>query len=483
MKSRLNINESFICRIWEGGTNYFNNLRTVTGEPVEIIDFGKRNSDGGPDYKDAKIIIGEKVFVGDVEVHRDFSGWAEHNHPKDSKYNSVILQVVLWDSKERTAPKPRKKRDIPTVILSKFLNRSINSVWREIINDPSEKFTLPCKGKTDDLPYTEINKWLLKLSMERLNLKTRRIKERLIELGKDVTGSTKPKDFLRKSGLWEQVFYEYTFEALGFSKNKEPMLKLASGIRLEKIKSIISKGDNSINIIQSLLYGCSGMFFDLRNKDSYIDELKSLWERCKPQFKVQMVGKSEWQFFRLRPQNFPTLRIAYGSQLILKLIRENLFKNIILEFKNEDFEIKECKKNLVKLFEPETDKYWSMHYDFGKMSKTSFKLIGEQRINDIIINVILPIVYLYSIVFEKNTVKTNVLAFYNQYKMKPDNSIVNVIEQQVLDSNKIKINTSALEQGAIQLYNFYCIRERCNECKIGERALKNNGYQYRIIFY
>jgi len=483
MKPRLNINESFICRIWEGGNLYCSNLQTVEGEAVHVIDFGKRNNDGGPDYKDAKIRIEEKVFTGDVEVHRDFSGWAEHKHPKDSKYNSVILQVVLWDSKDRTAPKPRKKRDIPTVILSNFLNRSIHSVWRDIINDPSEKFTLPCKDKNNEISESELFKWLHKLSIERLNLKSRRIKERLIELGKEKTGSVKPIDFLKKSSLWEQVFYEYTFEALGFSKNKEPMLKLASSLKLEKMKPAISKSNSTLSLVQSLFYGCSGLLFDVRVKDSYVEEIKTLWGDFKPQFKVKMINKPEWQFFRLRPQNFPTLRIAYGSQLILKILKKNLFKNIILEFKKDNFEIKDCHKSLIRLFEPETDKYWSYHYDFGKKSKTSNKLIGEQRINDIIINVILPLVYLYSVIFEKDTVKANVLVFYDQYKLKPDNSIINVIEKQVLSSSKFKINTPALEQAAIQLYNFYCVRDRCKGCKVGEGLFKNKGFEYRIIFY
>lgn len=482
MKPRLNINESFICRIWEGGSLYFSNLQTIDREEVNVINFGKRNDDGGPDYKDAKIKIGEKVFVGDVEVHRDFSGWAEHNHPKDSKYNSVILQVVLWDSKERTAPRPRKKRDIPTVILSKHLNRSIHTVWRDIINDPSEKFVLPCKGKTNEISDSDLFKWLNKISIERLNLKSRRIKERLIEIGKEITGSNKSKDFLKKSSLWEQVFYEFAFEALGFSKNKEPMLKLASALRLEKIKSVISKSKDPILPVQSLLYGCSGLLFDVRIKDAYIEKIKSLRESFKPQYKVKIINKSEWQFFRLRPQNFPTLRIAYGSQLILKMLNENLFKNIIIEFKRDNFEIKDSHKNLLKLFEPETDIYWSSCYDFGKKSKSSYKLIGTQRINDIIVNVILPVVYLYSNIFEKDSVKANVLAFYSQFRIKPENSIINVMEKQVLSSSKIRINTPALEQAAVQLYNFYCIREKCTECFIG-KTYKRTGFQYKIIFY
>ena len=305
MNPKLNINESFICRIWEGGSNYFSNLFTSDNEPVEVLDTGKRNPDGGPDYKNAKVRIGKKTLAGDIEVHRDFSGWLEHNHPKDRKYVSVVLQVVMWDSKERTSPKLRIKRDVPTVILSKFLNQSIHKIWREIIDSPSEKFLLPCYGKSSAISDKEIEKWFTALSVERLNMKTRRIRERITELGKESTGSRKQEFFIRKSGLWEQVFYEYTFEALGFSKNKEPMLKLADNLRLVKIKPIMSKSNLEQTIlIQSLLFGSSGMLFDVRVKDDYVNALKSTWENLKDSFKIPQQNKSEWNFFRLRPQNF-----------------------------------------------------------------------------------------------------------------------------------------------------------------------------------
>jgi hypothetical protein len=484
MKSKLNINESFICRIWEGGSNYFSNLLTTDNEPVVILDAGKRNYDGGPDYKNAKVRIGTKTLTGDIEVHRDFSGWAEHNHSNDRKYIPVVLQVVMWDSKERTSPKLRIKRDVSTVILSKFLNQSIHKIWREIIDSPSDKFLLPCYGKSSSASDEEIGEWFSGLSIERLNMKTRRIKERLTELGKESTGSRKPNVFIRKSALWEQVFYEYALEALGFSKNKEPMLKLAENLPLYKIKSVLSKSGEEQNIlIQSLLFGSSGMLFDVRVKDDYVNTLKSTWENLKAYFKVPQQNKSEWHFFRLRPQNFPTLRLAYASQLIGKLLNENLFRDIILEFKNTGFSVKECSRNLFELLFPGKDEYWSYHYNFGKTSKSKANLIGKERINDVIINVIIPVVYLYSVIFEKKAVQKNVMEFYNSFKFNPSNSVLDVIENQVLKERRIKINTPALEQAAIQLYNFHCIHERCSKCPIGEYAFKNNGYEYKIIFY
>jgi hypothetical protein len=262
MKTTLNINESFICRIWEGQNKYFTNLYTVSGSPVEIITIGKKNYDGGPDYLDAKIKIGGKTFTGDVEIHRDFSGWEEHGHTKDRRYISVILQVVLWDSEERTPPSLKRKRDIPTVILSHYLTQSIHDIWQDIIDNPEGRIVLPCSDKSSPITDNEIYKYLNKLSIERLNIRTRRIKHRLSELAKETLGSSKTAEFIRKSVLWEQSFYEFIFEALGFSKNKEPMLKLAKNLKLGKIRSVINKTDEpDLLTVQSLLYGCGGFLF------------------------------------------------------------------------------------------------------------------------------------------------------------------------------------------------------------------------------
>lgn len=483
MKPKLNINESFICKIWEGQDKYFSNLRTTGNEPVEIITIGKRNYDGGPDYSDAKVKIGGKTYSGDIEVHRDFSGWEEHGHPKDRKYLSVILQVVLWDSDKRTPPALKRKRNISTVILSNHLTQSIHKIWQDIIENPESKIILPCGDKSSSIADDEIIRFLGKLSIERLNLKAKRIRQRIAELGRE-TGNIKSDEFLRKSALWEQAFYEFIFEALGFSKNKEPMLKLAKSLKLAKIRTVLSKSDESAPItVQSLMYGCGGFLFDLRYRDSYIIKVKELWEKLKNIIKVEHLLKTEWQFFRLRPQNFPTVRLAYGSQLILRMINENLFKNIMLEFRKETFSAKDCCNNLTRLFEPAIDDYWSYNYNFGKQWKSQTHLAGKQRINDMIVNVVLPFVYLYSNVFEKQNVRKNVLSFYKEHQFQPENSIIKLIEEQVLKDRRFKINTPALEQGAIQLYNFYCTRAGCNDCKIGEQLHKQNGYEYKIIFY
>ena len=344
MQKRLNINESFISRIWEGTDQYYSNLKTIDNEPVEIIFAGKRNSDSGPDYKDAKIKVGSKTLTGDVEIHRDFTNWVEHNHQKDRKYNSVILQVVMSDSKERTNPKLRIKRHLPTVILSDYLNISIHKIWQDIINNPSDNFKLACIDVNHKTPDNELSAMFDKLAIERLKIKSNRIKDRLRELESEERGSV-TGEYLKTSRLWKQVLYEFVFEALGYSKNKEPMLKLASGLKLKDINKLIlsepsarlKRSDGYLLFIQSLLFGSGGFFFDLRFRDKYIEEIKNIWNGLPPKIRTEYVSRSEWNFFRLRPSNFPTIRLAYGSQLILKILKDDLLKKIILQFQETIF--------------------------------------------------------------------------------------------------------------------------------------------------
>ncbi len=478
MKPKLNINENFICRLWEGGIAYYHNLITDTGEDVEVTSHGTRNYEAGPDYKNAKVKIGGKTFTGDVEIHRDFKNWQEHQHPKDRRYNSVILHVVLWDSEERTPPKLRIKRILPTVILANHLTGSIHDIWQDIISKPSEKFRLPCYERNNLASDELIVSWFDKLAGERFELRAARIRNSIRELSK--IDSNAAGSISKKKGVWEQVLYEYIFEALGFAKNKEQMLKL-SGIALLKLISKYFSGN--ITDIQSILFGVSGLLFDVRAKDTYIDEIKSKWRILEDKLKIEKLERSHWNFFGQRPQNFPTIRIAYGSQVVRNILDNNLLKNIIELFSDELFKVKNAASKLISLFEPTKDEYWSTHYDFGKSSKSKNILAGKHRITDIMINVILPFVKVYSEIFNKPIILENSIMLYKQFKIRTDNNIIRVINDQLIQKRNIRINTPAHEQAVIQLYNFYCTREKCDKCDIGKNVLKGEAYDYKIIYY
>ncbi len=473
----LNINESFICRIWEAGNEYLSPLKTTDGQDIEITEYGKKNFDSGPDYLDAVLKIGGKTLKGHVEVHQDFKHWFQHNHPNDSKYVPVILQVVLWDSKNRRMPKLQVERRLPTVILTNHLRYSIHYIWQEIINKPTPKTRIPCAGLNDEIDKEIIKDWYTTLAMERLKLKSVRLKERLLELEKD--SGSKPGFYLKSKSNWERLLFEFVFEALGFSKNKEQMMRLARSFDIAKARS--NRG--SLTRLQAILFGLSGLINDLRAIDLYTEKIISIWSEEENSVTAPQLSKPEWHFFRLRPQNFPTRRIAYGSQFISKLVKEDLLKEIILLFQNNELEPKDIYKYLKMFIKPANDSYWNSHYNFGKSSSSPAGLLGTQRIDDIIVNVITPFVYLYADIFSKRSLKNRLVEFYFELKTKPDNSVVRLVSSQVVGRQKTVINSPAMEQAAIQLYNFYCTRQRCKECDVGKSVFKDTGYEYRIIYY
>lgn len=461
---KLNINESFISRIWETPSYYESILLTTENKVVEILDYGEKNSDAGPDFKDAQIRVDGILYSGDIEIHCDFKGWKQHNHKGDNKYNRVVLQVVFWDEddeEKKDIPKVRKSRNIPTVILSKFLKQSIHTIWKDIINNPSPKFKLPCFPKVQEIE-TEIKLDVIRdFGLKRLKYKTIRLRNRLDDFHEN----------RNKKFTWEIMLFEFICEALGYSKNKAQFLKLARSLHCEEF-------ENDKLFIDAVLFGAAGFLHDLRYKDEYISLLKVIWNEVKNVKFPEALDKSEWNFFRLRPSNFPTVRLAYASALLHKILYEEFLKQIIFIFNNEA----KVYNKLVDLFlNVEISDYWKNHYNFGKETKSKTKYIGKERINDLLTNVIIPLVYLYTIEFEIKDTKAKVLEFYANLKCINSNEITRIMETQL----NVNPKTVSEEQGLIHLHNFYCIKGKCYECGIGEKLFGNNivSEPMRIIVY
>lgn len=461
---KLNINENFISRIWENPAYYENLLLTTEGKTLEILDYGEKNSDAGPDFKNAQIRLDGILYTGDIEIHKSFSGWKEHKHKGDNKYNVVVLQVVFWDEEDETKkiiPKVKKSRKIPTVILSKFLNQSIHSIWKEIINNPSPKFKLPCYPKNFEIDDIFKKEFIKDLSLKRLRYKTLRIKSRLDDFN----------ELRNKKTTWEKVLFEFICEALGYSKNKAQFLKLARSLELSELP------DDRLHI-DAIMYGSSGFLHDLRFKDEYITLLKVIWNEVNNKNYREVLDKSEWNFFRLRPANFPTVRLAYASALLHSFLYKNFFKELITIFNDGN----KIYQKICELFlSIEISDYWKTHYNFGKETKSKTKYIGKERINDIISNVVIPLVYLYSVEFQINKTKEKVLSFYENLKCINTNEITRVMEAQL----GFKAKTAADEQALIHLHNMLCIKGKCYECSIGEKLFEADKVSepLRIIIY
>jgi len=464
---KLNLNENFISRIWDDDS-YYNNLRTTSNEMVEIVDPGKKNLDAGPDYKEAKVKIGGILYSGCIEIHRSMRDWNDHHHKNDNKYNEVILQVVFYKedfNSESMYPVVKKARSIPTIILSDFLTKSVREIWKEIISNPSGSFKLPCYPKNLEVGNEIKAPWISGLSVDRLFYKSERINCRLREISDDIS----------KKVFWEQLLFEFTCEALGYSKNKKQFLCLAGKIDFSKIK----KTQLNILQIESLTYGLSGFLKELRFKDKYIDDLKSNWNSLREIFSDESMDKSEWNFFRLRPANFPTVRIAYASALLYEIAYKNLLPDIVKIFEESVNITNDVTNRFTKI---EISQYWKQHYNFGKQSTSGIKRIGKERIKDIITNVVLPVINHYSSAFGKKSLKKRVEYFYRVEKQKSGgNEITRIMEKQL----DVKVNSLSDEQGLIQLHNFYCVKGKCNNCEIGKIVFANEGVHepLKIILY
>ena len=449
---------------------YYKGLKTTDGREVEILDYGIVNKDSGADYKNARIKIENSVFSGDIEIHRSLRDWFLHNHKGDGKYNKVILQVVFWDEDfpgGTSLPVVMKSREIPTVILSEFLTKSIHDIWKEIINNPSKDFKLPCFPGNEKIDSAQKKEWLRNVSMKRLNYHSVRLNQRL-EFLEEIDGSK------RKKCNWERIFFEYTLEALGYSKNKEQFLKFAGKIELEKIR----KAKLNIGEIESLFFGTAGLLSNLKYKDDYIEQLKENWEKIKEKFKPETMNKAEWNFFRLRPQNFPTTRMAYAVSLCREMLFSGFFRRAVFCFEKS----KNTNKDLTDLFlNLQVSEYWRNHYVFGKKVNSGIKSIGADRVHEINTNVVLPLMYLYSGLFDKSDLREKVTDYYFSVKDKSENEITRVMQKQL----GIKASSISESQGLIHLHNFYCVKGKCDDCSIGKQMFKkeSNPGVLKIILY
>jgi hypothetical protein len=489
-----NIHERFLRHIWS--KQYLTaDLQTADGKTLKVFNVGQLNSDGGPDFCNAKIKIDGVTYSGDIEIHRTVFEWLQHQHQEDPRYNKVILHVVLETTSNIPPTIVYSGRQIPILVLGQFLTGSIQTIWQKAILDERAKKleTIQCFNKNSILTSEALDRWLIKLAVERLELKLRRFDERLKQLAHErrmtlhewqrsygnlpVEGEHNEiplpfpelaqNDFSDKN-LWEQVLYEGVMEGLGYSKNREPFLRLAENVTLKIIAGI---GMPILDTtIESLMFGVAGLLpkskcLEEKEARQYVHKLHRSWKELRPQYHGEILHPADWQFFPTRPSNFPTIRIAAASLLIKELLEHDVFRCIVQILKaNTPAAEKEHK--LIRIFTIETNDFWRHHYSFNKFSSTNVTALGVSRIREIIINTVLPIALLYARIFKDKTVREGVLNVYQSLPAFENNSIIRLMEKQLL-KKRLSLKCVSRQQAVIQLYRFYCAEERCSDCDLG----------------
>ena len=469
-------------------------MQTADGKTLKVFDVGQLNSDGGPDFCNAKVKIDGVTYLGDVEIHRTVFEWLQHQHQEDPRYNKVILHVVLETTSNTPPTFTYSGRKIPVLVLGNFLSDSIQTIWQKAILDERAKKseTIQCSSKNNVLTSEAIDHCLAKLAVERLELKLRRFDERLKQLAHELRMTLhewqRPygelplegeyneippalpeltqKDFSNKE-VWEQILYEGVMEGLGYSKNREPFIRLARNVTLKEFANRHSANGNSV--FEALLFGVAGLLpkhTDLDDKEArtYVRDLRKQWKELRTQYHGEILHYADWQFFPTRPSNFPTIRIAAASLLIKKFLVNDFFRHIVQTLK-ANISTAEKENNLIQLFSVETNEFWKHHYNFDKAASKNVTALGVSRICEIVINAVLPITLLYARIFKDKSVREGAIGVYQSLPASEKNSITRLMEKQLL-KGRLPLKNVSSQQAVIQLYKFYCAEGRCSDCEL-----------------
>ncbi len=492
MRKFREISENELQNIWIK-QSFLSPLITQSGDGVSVLDVGNHNKDAsGPDFKNSRIRIGNLVYVGDVEIDNDYDNWKSHGHNIDAKYNKVILHVCLINKRNYQYVYTKDGRKIPNVTLSNFIQKELLekiTSKMQILKEQTNNF-LRCSSLSESVELRDKKSFVAKLGIERLNKKCEKIYQRLKELlyinelklkEPTIKYSLHP-DFMnkkfsasdfKKKILWQQLFYELLFESLGYSQNKEIMKKLARAINLNFIVTNIRK--NNLNALEALFFNVAGMMPEVKNlPKSEISEhtlqLAKEWEKTGRLYDGKIFNETDWHFFRIRPQNFPTIRIIGGLTYVYQILYNNFIEDIVKKLE-EIRKIPILINSLRSMFIVKSYGYWQQHYIFDQPAKQKIKyFIGYSRADEIVINVLLPFFMVYFEIFSKEEMSKKILKIYNQYEQRNDNKITREVAESLKLTNYLKF--TVYSQGMIELYRNYCTKKRCADCRIGKEIFE-----------
>ncbi len=457
--------ERFLRQLWIRKEFDESKLATADGKQVVILDPGELNNDSGPDIRNARVRIGAMQFTGDIELHQFAEDWKKHGHDTDERYNSVILHVALWGGETYTL-KTQSERALQTVLLHNYLIHKLpEAVARAVKYDELWRAApLPCSSLNYCVETNRKMEVLTQLSEARLARKVKIFRERLKALTAVDLSSEKDQN------NWEQLLYEGIFDALGYSKNRAPFRAIANALTIQKVRALAPSGDR----LQSALFGVSGLLGDAKISDAetgaIVTELQSLWNAIKVDYSGPILNRIDWQWLRLRPHNFPPVRLAGAAVIANRIANENMFGKLVEIFALQ-VSADERRKMLHEMLDARAEGYWKMYYDFGsKWSTPAVTLVGASRVDDIIINIIIPLMQASGAVFGNKTLQETARQFFDEFRPLSSNEVTQRIERWLI--NGAKLTTAKLQQGGIELYKNYCSVERCRDCAIGAEIVE-----------
>lgn len=422
-KVGTHIKEDFLHYLWKLKQFDMNQLFSTQGERLQIYSCGEHNHQDGPDFLNGRVKIGDTLWAGNIEIHVKASEWTDHKHHLDKSYDNVVLHVVLEENK--TIRRPNGER-IPCLELK---NRIPKNLYLQYLKLNSNSYTIPCLMEYKKVNEITRNIWLDRLLVERLEKKTAYI-ERLWKSNR--------KD-------WELTFYQMLARNFGVKSNMDAFECLARNLHL----NILKKNKDSLFKIEALLFGQAGLL-EKEFIDDYPGRLKKEYQFLQKKYQLKSQLRQSWKFMRMRPANFPTIRIAQFATLVYQsehLLSKILSVNNVQEIENT--------------FNVKLSNYWQDHYVFEKPSIHRQKKLGKSTIHLFIINTIVPFMFFYGKMIGEEVFQKK--ALYLLEELKPE-------KNKVIDFwKKIgqKADTAYQSQGLLQLKTAYCDHKRCMECAVG----------------
>jgi hypothetical protein len=424
------MNESFLHYIWQ--FQYFDKkeLRCSTGEEITVINPGYKNTDAGPDFFNAKLKLDSIEWAGSVEIHIHSSGWREHKHQEDPAYENVVLHVV-WEENEKIIRKDGTL--IPTLELRTRVSPSFLLQYKRIVHSRSK---IPCANAIGSVSGLVRISMLDKALMSRLESKA----------------STILKALEKSNAYWEETCYQMLCKNFGFKVNTEPFLQLAQSLPYK----ILMKHGDRLEQMEALVFGQAGFLNETIN-DSYYLLLKREYTLLQKKYNLgdRQMYKAQWRFLRLRPANFPTLRLAQLTSVLYH--QKNMFSKIISTG---------SWKELSPAFSVKPSAYWLYHYQFFKKQDKEIPSLGRMSIENIVINSIVPMLAAYGKAKDDQRFIDRAVQLLQETGAEKNNIL------RSWDALGLHSKTAFDSQALIELHNSFCVRRRCLDCNIGFSLLQ-----------
>ena len=418
--------EQLLHYVWKHKIFPLKELKTTTGQQVEVIDTGLANTDAGPDFFNAKLKLDGVLWIGNIEIHERSSDWFKHGHHADAGYNSVILHIASEIDTEISRSNGER---IPQIQL--ICPEAVRTNYKELLETASYP---PCYRIIPSLSPFTAHSWMSALQMERFEQKATLLNERL----------------KRCQGNWEDAFFITLARNFGFGLNGDAFETWAHQLPFRAV----DKHRNDLFQIEAIFFGQAGILED-SDGDGYYLRLKKEYTYLQHKFGLIPMDASLWRFLRLRPANFPHIRIA---QLACLYHRAYGLLSRIMET--------ETLQGVRDILKGGTSEYWLTHYTFGGSSPSRPKTLSNTSLDLLIINTVVTFLYAYGLHKGNPVLCARAGSFLEELKAE-NNYITRMWEQ-----CGMKTSNAADSQALIQLKKEYCDKKKCLYCRIGYEYLK-----------